>query len=133
VVEKVQELQKVKLLFVEDEIALIDIISETLNKLDLNFLIAHNGAQGLELLDEHDDIDVVITDLNMPVMTGIEMIESIRNNEKYKDIDIIIISAHTEKCIVNKVQKLNVSDYLFKPFDFRKFIALISEIKTKKS
>jgi CheY-like chemotaxis protein len=75
VLDKVKKLQKFKLLFVEDEESLIDIISETLNKLEFNFLIAHNGEEGLKFLEQHDDIDVIITDLNMPVMTGIEMIK----------------------------------------------------------
>ncbi len=130
--KKVQELQKLKLLFVEDEKDLIQIISETLSKLELNYLIGHNGQEGLDLLAQHNDVDIIITDLNMPIMNGVEMIEKIRSDSRYNNIEIIIMSAHTEKSIVDQIEKLGVKNYLYKPFDFIKFIDLIFEVKTKK-
>jgi len=132
VLKKVQELQELKLLFVEDEVDLIKIISETLDKLNFNYLIANNGQDGLDKLAQHDDVDIIITDINMPIMTGVEMIESIRQNSHYQDIEIVIMSAYTEKSIVDQVEKLGVKNYLYKPFDFIKFIDLISDIKIKK-
>jgi len=132
VLKKVQELQKLKLLFVEDEKDLIQIISETLSKLELNYLIGHNGQEGLDLLAQHNDVDIIITDLNMPIMNGVEMIEKIRSDSRYNNIEIIIMSAHTEKSIVDQIEKLGVKNYLYKPFDFIKFIDLIFEVKTKK-
>lgn len=66
---------------------------------------------------------MIITDINMPVMNGLEMIEEL----KQKDIDlpIIVMSAHTELEYINKAKELGVNDYLLKPFDFIKFINLI--------
>ncbi|MGB0990199.1 response regulator transcription factor [Halarcobacter sp.] len=121
--EKIEKLRAMKLLFVEDEDDLIEIISDTLDKLDTNYLTAKNGEEALELVEKNPDLSMIITDINMPVMNGLEMIEEL----KQKDIDlpIIVMSAHTELEYINKAKELGVNDYLLKPFDFIKFINLI--------
>ena len=124
--EKIEKLKSMKLLFVEDEEDLIDIISDTLNKLSANYLTAANGEEALELMEKNPDISMVITDINMPVMNGLDMIKHMK--EKNIDIPIIIMSAHTELEYINKAKDLGVDDYLLKPFDFIKFINLIIEL-----
>ncbi|RXJ75670.1 two-component system response regulator [Arcobacter sp. F155] len=121
--EKIEKLRAMKLLFVEDEDDLIEIISDTLDKLDTNYLTAKNGEEALELVEKNPDLSMIITDINMPVMNGLEMIEEL----KQKDINlpIIVMSAHTELEYINKAKELGVNDYLLKPFDFIKFINLI--------
>jgi len=121
--EKIEKLRAMKLLFVEDEDDLIEIISDTLDKLDTNYLTAKNGEEALKLVEKNPDLSMIITDINMPVMNGLEMIEEL----KQKDIDlpIIVMSAHTELEYINKAKELGVNDYLLKPFDFIKFINLI--------
>ena len=122
--EKIKKLKKLKLLFVEDEEDLIEIISDTLLKLNANFITANNGKEALALIEEHNDIDVIVTDINMPVMNGIIMIkELIKQGNK---IPIIIMSAHTETDYIDKVKELGVDNYLLKPFDFIKFIDLVT-------
>ncbi|WP_417334465.1 response regulator transcription factor [Halarcobacter sp.] len=121
--EKIEKLRAMKLLFVEDEDDLIEIISDTLDKLDTNYLTAKNGEEALKLVEKNPDLSMIITDINMPVMNGLEMIEEL----KQKDINlpIIVMSAHTELEYINKAKELGVNDYLLKPFDFIKFINLI--------
>lgn len=123
--EKIEKLKKLKLLFVEDEADLIQIIMETLDKLQCNYLVARNGQEGLDILKEHDDIDIIVTDINMPVMNGIEMIKHIRENTDYSQKQIVIMSAHTETHFIESAKELGVDNYLLKPFDFIKFIELI--------
>lgn len=123
--EKISKLKNLKLLFVEDEEDLLQIIEETLEKLSLNFLTAKNGEIALTLLDENPDVDYVVTDINMPVMNGLDMIKSIR--EKNIDVGIVIMSAHTETEYISQAESLGVQDYLLKPFDFIKFIDLMIE------
>lgn len=124
--EKIEKLRKLKLLFVEDEVDLVDIISDTLTKLQANFLVAKNGQEALDLIAQNDDISIIITDINMPVLNGLEMIKQL--NEKGSKIPVIIMSAHTEMDYINKAKELGVDDYLLKPFDFIKFIDLIIEL-----
>lgn len=121
--ENIENLKKLKFLFVEDEKDLLDIITETLLKLNVNFCRASNGEEGLKVLEENSDIDVVVTDISMPIMNGLEMIKVIKN--KYPDKHIVVMTAHTETKYIDEVKNLGVDDCLLKPFDFMKFIDLI--------
>lgn len=125
--EKIAKLKTIKILFVEDETDLITIISDTLSKLGADFVTANNGQEGLEKLKDNPDIKLIVSDINMPVMNGIEMIKNIR--ESGSDIPCIIMSAHTEPEYLKSADELNVTDYILKPFDFIKFINLVSELE----
>jgi YesN/AraC family two-component response regulator len=124
--DKIAKLKEIKILFVEDEVDLITIISDTLSKLGADFLTANNGEEGIKVLNENDDIKLVVTDINMPVMNGIDMIRNIR--ERGSDIPCVIMSAHTEPEYLKSADELNVTDYILKPFDFIKFINLVDEL-----
>ena len=123
--EKIAKLKSLKLLFVEDEEDLLQIIDDTLKKLNLNFETAKNGEEALKILERSDDIDYVITDINMPVMNGLDMIKIIK--EKQYDVGVVIMSAHTETEYITKAEEYGVEDYLLKPFDFIKFIDLMTQ------
>ncbi|WP_419770471.1 MAG: response regulator [Candidatus Marinarcus sp.] len=127
--EKIQKLRELKLLFVEDEEDLINIIEDTLRKLNSNFLTARNGEEALAILEKNSDIDAVITDINMPIMNGLEMIEQI--NKRGLKVPVVVMSAHTESEFIKKAEDLGVSNYLLKPFDFIKFIELIVSMDIK--
>lgn len=128
--EKIKRLRELKLLFVEDEEDLVEIITDTLSKLDVDFLTATNGKEALDLIEEHKDIDIIITDINMPVMNGIDMVIELKN--RGNNTSIVVMSAHTEKDYIEKAKMLGIDDYLFKPFDFIKFIDLITTMEINK-
>ncbi|MFA7092125.1 MAG: response regulator [Arcobacteraceae bacterium] len=127
--QKIQKLRELKLLFVEDEEDLITIIEDTLKKLQSNFLTARNGEEALKVLENNTNIDAVITDINMPLMNGIELVEQM--NKRGLTIPVIVMSAHTEAEYIDKAKALGVKNYLLKPFDFIKFIDLIVEMEIK--
>ena len=128
--EKIAKLKEIKILFVEDENDLITIISDTLTKLQANFMTARNGKEALEVLAENKDIELVVTDINMPIMSGLELIEEFRKTNQ--ELPFIIMSAHTEPEYIKSAEALGVTDYLLKPFDFIKFINLVSQLNIKK-
>jgi YesN/AraC family two-component response regulator len=127
--EKLAKIKELKMLFVEDEPDLINIISTTLTKLNLNFLTASNGEEALELYKNNLDIDLIITDINMPKMNGLALIENVRDIDS--SLPVIIMSAHTEQEYIKKAAQLGVTSYLLKPFDFIKFIDLVSKLDIK--
>ncbi len=128
--EKIEKLRELKLLFVEDEEDLLNIISSTLSKLKISFLTAKNGKEALGLIEKNNDISLIVTDINMPVMNGISMIKELRKTQK-KDIPVVVMSAHTEKEYIDAVKELDVKEYMLKPFDFFKFIDLISNMNIR--
>ena len=125
--EKIAKLKSIKILFVEDEEDLSNIISDTLNKLQANFRTASNGQIALDKFKE-EEFDLIVTDINMPVMNGLELIKNVRE-ELGSDIPVVIMSAHTEPEYIKSAEELGVKNYLLKPFDFIKFINLVSELK----
>ncbi len=75
---------------------------------------ASNGQEGLDALDEHW-IDLVIADINMPVMNGEEMIDHIRKNEGTKDLPIIVISTEGSETRIERLRSKGVY-FIHKPF-----------------
>ncbi len=127
--EKIDKLRKLKLLFVEDEEDLIAIITDTLTKLNVSFLTATNGEEALQIIEEADNISIIITDINMPVMNGILLIKELKKRDN--KVPIIVMSAHTELEYINQAKELGVKEYLLKPFDFVKFIDLVTNLELK--
>jgi len=127
--DKITKLKAVKILFVEDEQDLITIISDTLTKLQANFITANNGKEAFDILQVTDDIDLVVTDINMPIMNGLELIEEVRKTNT--TLPFVIMSAHTEPEYIKSAESLGVTNYLLKPFDFIKFINLVAELELK--
>ena len=128
--EKIAKLKSIKILFVEDEEDLCNIISDTLTKLQANFQTANNGKIALDKFKEDNTFDLIVTDINMPVMNGLELIKNIR--DMGSDIPVVIMSAHTEPEYIKSAEELGVKNYLLKPFDFIKFINLVSELEFNK-
>ncbi|MBD3841043.1 MAG: response regulator [Campylobacterales bacterium] len=128
--EKIAKLKSIKMLFVEDEEDLATIISDTLNKLQANFDTAANGQIALDLFKTKNDYDLIVTDINMPVMNGLELIKNVR--EVNTEIPVIIMSAHTEPEYIKSAEELGVDNYLLKPFDFIKFINLVYQLDFNK-
>lgn len=127
--EKIEQLRKLKFLFVEDEVDLLQIICDALTKLNINYLTATNGLEALEIIENNLNIDVIVTDINMPYMNGLEMIKILR--DRGINIPIVVMSAHTEEEYTNKAKEYGVNEYLLKPFDFLKFIDIIVDMKIK--
>ena len=106
-------MNKVKILYVEDE---INIRQNHAFYIQNNFLAvvyeANDGIEGLQAYKEYQP-DIIISDLSMPNMCGLEMIESIRKTDK--DVKIIVFSAHSDQEKLLRAIKLNLTDYKIKP------------------
>jgi len=124
--EKIAKLRELKILFVEDEKDIIDIISDTLSRLDVAFEVAQNGKEGLEKFEQNPDINLIVTDINMPIMNGLDMLKEIRNSGS--DVKCIVMSAHTELQYKQEAKDLNIEEYIIKPFDFIEFLDLIARL-----
>ena len=83
-------------------------------------LEAENGIEALKVLDE-TNIDLVLADLNMPEMGGIEMIYHMRGNEATKDIPVVIVSTESSTTVIEGLLADGAKDYLHKPFTPEEF------------
>lgn len=120
-------LKKFTLLYVEDD----DVIRVELSQLLSNFFsmvhVAKNGKEGLlTFLENQDEIDLILTDLNMPELNGIEMIKKIRTIDN--KIPIIFATAHSDSEFLAEAIKLRVQEYIVKPIDVRYLLSLFNDI-----
>lgn len=74
-----------------------------------------NGVEGLKILDE-ELVDVILTDINMPEMNGVEMIRLIKEKEELKEIPIVVVSTEGSAHLVDELMGMGVNEYLRKPF-----------------
>lgn len=119
-------LDNLTVLYVEDDDSIKKNTIVTLELLNAIIIDASNGKEGLEKYHEHiNDIDIIITDLSMPIMNGLEMIEEIK---KINDnIPTLITTAHQEISYLKKAIELNVTSYILKPIDIRDIITTVSK------
>lgn len=89
--------------------------------------VAKNGQEALELLDKVSS-NLIMLDIEMPIMNGIEFLETIRKNDLYKNIPVIIMSANKKTEIIKKAVDLGVTDYILKPANIQTILAKVSKV-----
>lgn len=125
-------MKKYDILIVDDAEIELDGLAYLLKKYDYPFTIyrATNGHMALGIL-EKQAMDLIITDIRMPNMTGLELIEAIRNLQG--DTNIIISSAYRDFSYAKKAIQLGVEEYLIKPVNVKEFKSVISNVLDKLS
>jgi len=113
------------LLYVEDDKNTREEFGEILNVLFNNVVVAIDGLDGLEKF-KSNDIDLIITDINMPKMNGVKMTEQIMLLDK--EANIIILSAHNESKYLIDTIKLKVAAFLLKPLSTQQFTTTLFEV-----
>ncbi|MDS1314069.1 PAS domain S-box protein [Aliarcobacter butzleri] len=107
-------LKKTTLLYVEDDDNTREELEYFLEKKVLKLIVAKNGQEGLELFKKHNP-DLVITDIQMPVMDGIQMIKAIK--EINPQVSTVIVTTFSDIEYLFEAIKLNISNYLTKPLN----------------
>ena len=92
------------------------IIKNSLQELGFICLEAENGEQALEII-EQTTINLLIADIHMPDMSGLELLEDIRADDILKDIPVILTMIEPLDQIITEGEELGMTDYLVKPFD----------------
>ncbi|MDY6820293.1 MAG: response regulator [Deferribacterota bacterium] len=116
-----------KILLADDEFKLRKMIAIQLRKRGYIVLEASNGKKAVELaINERPD--VIILDIKMPEMNGLEAYEKIKNSKNFDNIPIIILSAQNDKDSLDKIKKLNIGHHLYKPFSFTELVRVIKNV-----
>jgi len=106
-------MNKKKILIVEDDNFVAEVYSTKLLEMGHEVLIAQNGEEGLAQVGLNKP-DLILLDIIMPVMGGIEMLEELKKNDGWKNIPIILLTNVGEKESIQRVRDLGVEDYLIK-------------------
>lgn len=114
-----QNLSKLSILYVEDEIDLRDTTSDSLKSFVKEIVVAADGKEGLELF-KNQTFDLVITDINMPKMNGNDMMIEIRKINP--DVPIIVTTAHNDENEINTMKEAGMNSYIMKPIDLTELV-----------
>ncbi len=118
-------MKKVTILFVDDSDTIRKFISFGLKIRGYKVILATDGQDALEKLAVND-VDVIITDLNMPNMDGFEFIKNLKSDDFFSKLPIIVLTTEGNKEEIEKAKKLGADKYLIKPF---KIDVIIKEIE----
>ncbi|MHB9122432.1 MAG: HAMP domain-containing protein [Thermoanaerobaculia bacterium] len=118
-------LQGKKALVVDDDVRNIFALTSLLERHKMGVRFAESGREGIELLHEEPDIDVVLMDVMMPEMDGYEAMREIRKEERFADLPIIALTAKAMKGDREKCIQAGASDYIPKPIDSQQLLSLL--------
>lgn len=116
---------KIRMLLVEDEQTLADIIADTLGEKEFDVTVAYNGVEGLRRFDEARP-DVVVTDIMMPGMDGFTFVEALRRRSA--DVPILFLSARSAVDDVVHGFEAGGNDYLRKPFGMSELVVRVKAL-----
>ncbi|MEJ5168467.1 MAG: response regulator [Arcobacteraceae bacterium] len=120
-------LSKATILYVEDEATVRQETEELFIVFFDKVIVAKNGKEALELYQANiDRIDLILTDLNMPIMNGIDFITNVRNIDW--DVPILVNTGFDDSKTILKVIKLNIANYILKPIQINTTLKIISKI-----
>jgi len=117
-------------LLVDDEAEFVETFSERLELRDLEISKAFNGEEALQVLETNRTIELVILDVKMPGMDGIETLAKIK--KRYPLVEVIMLSGHADVESAIDGMKQGAFDYLMKPCDIDQMIAKVPEAAAKK-
>jgi len=107
-----------RILIVEDSATMRSLLASSLEELEVPVKIveAESGFEALRFLPR-EDFDLIVTDINMPDINGLELVSFIRKNEKYAEIPLVIVSTEGSERDREKGLGLGADAYIVKPFD----------------
>ncbi len=115
---------KVKILYIEDEKEVREALKGFINRFASELYIAENAIIGLKLFKKYKP-DIIISDINMPKMNGIDMLRNIREIDK--EVIVLLTTAHRECEYFWDSIELGVNSYIFKPINLKKLKSKIEE------
>ncbi|MFX1487782.1 MAG: response regulator [Promethearchaeota archaeon] len=126
--------QKNTILIVDDEPDIVT-LTEKFLKLDGVFdtITSNNAKEAMKMVEEnYDRIALILLDIMMPGKSGYSVLEEIKNNERYKDILVVLFTVKSFNEDVQKGKKLGADDYIVKPFSGKELLRKIKELLDKK-
>ncbi len=116
-----------KILVVEDDINIEQLVTFKLKNSGFQVHIAHNGVEALEFLKKNS-VDLVVTDIMMPIMGGKELVMELKKNPETKTIPVIMLTSRTLEKEIIEGFSLGVEDYIKKPFSPQELIVRIKTV-----
>ena len=117
-------------MLVDDEVPFVETMTKRLEKRELNVITALSGKEALETLNTNRNVDVVILDVKMPGMDGIETLKEIK--KAFPLIEVVMLTGHATVESAIEGMKQGAYDYLMKPCDIDQLMSKVEEATEKK-
>jgi CheY-like chemotaxis protein len=117
-----------RILIVEDNEISASILESNLKQRRYESLVAHSGTEALDMLETHWDICLVVADIMMPDIDGLELVRRMQTDAKLREIPVIICSSLADANYVSQAARLGCRHYLLKPVDRVKFLIMVDKI-----
>ena len=119
-----------KILLIDDEASFLEVLAKRLETRNLTIATALSGEAGLKILAKDHAVDVVILDVKMPGLDGIETLQLIKKN--FPLVEVVMLTGHATVETAIEGMKLGAFDYLMKPCDIDLLVQKVQEAKEKK-
>ncbi|MFX1313253.1 MAG: response regulator [Promethearchaeota archaeon] len=117
------------ILIVDDEPDIVNLTEKFLKLGDFDTITSNNAKEAMKLVEEHyDKIALILLDIMMPGRSGYSVLEEIKNNEKYRDILVVLFTVKSFNEDIQKGKKLGADAYITKPFSGKELLKKIQEL-----
>ncbi len=115
-------------LIIDDDRALRRVVTEALEFLDLDILQADCAKSALEVLGRHSKVDLILLDVFMPGIDGMEFLKQLKHHETYKNIPVIMLTAAVDKTHMLDAVRGGARHYLTKPFNSEDLLTRVVQV-----
>ncbi len=116
-----------KIVIADDEAHITHVVSLKVSNAGHEAIVAHDGEEALELCLQHEP-SLVITDLQMPYMSGLELAQKLKDNQSTKDTPVLMLTARGYALDQHELDLTNIKKVMSKPFSPREVMAIVTEL-----
>jgi DNA-binding NtrC family response regulator len=112
-----------KILIVDDELLIRDLLYDYFLSKDYSIMTANSAEEAMEIVEQHDDFDVVLTDIKMGGIDGLQFVEDLR--QSHRDLPVIVMTAFPSVETAVEALRKRVYDYIVKPFNINRLYSVV--------
>lgn len=117
-----------KILIVDDSSTIRQQVQEALASEGFEVVEATDGVEGAELISEHADLSLVLCDLNMPRMGGLEMLEVVQARGKLEGLPVVMLTTEGQPALVQRAREIGAKGWIVKPFKPQLLVATLRKL-----
>jgi two-component system chemotaxis response regulator CheY len=121
----------VTILVVDDSATIRQQVSTALEQAGFATLEAADGQDGLAQIEANRDIAMVVCDVNMPVMSGLEMVETVKRKQEHQALPILMLTTEGQPALIKRAKEAGAVGWIVKPFDANHLVLTARKLTAK--
>jgi len=117
-----------KILVVDDSETVRQQLGDALSQAGMEVVEARDGIDGLERVAEHHDLSMLVLDVNMPRLNGLDMLDKLKENPKTASLPVLILTTEAQSSMVTRARKAGAKAWLIKPVKMDMFIDVVQRL-----